>query len=125
MKPLIPIFVAFGLGFTTLTHGLVAETPHHLMPNAPRTVTVSESTTPPIVRAAVLQSTLILLPAEEKVATVFGGDTVAEAAHIFRQVLANQAPAPHRAAVLANAGLALRTAGRAATVAEGVAICPV
>lgn len=76
MKPLIPIFVAFGLGFTTLTHGLVAETPHHLMPNAPRTVTVSESTTPPIVRAAVLQSTLILLPAEEKVATVFGGDTV-------------------------------------------------
>ena len=76
MKPTIPIFVAFGLGFTTSTHGLMAETPHHLLPNAPRTVTVSETATPPVVRAAVLQSTLILLPPEEKVATVFGGDTV-------------------------------------------------
>ena len=32
--------------------------------------------TPPVIRAGLLQSTLILLPAEEKVATVFGGDTV-------------------------------------------------
>lgn len=76
MKPPIPIFVAFGLGFTAVTHGVAAETPHHLLPNAPRTVTVSESATPPVIRAALLQSTLILLPAEEKVATVFGGDTV-------------------------------------------------
>jgi type IV secretion system protein VirB9 len=37
---------------------------------------VSESDTPPVIRAGLLQSTLILLPAEEKVATVFGGDTV-------------------------------------------------
>ena len=51
-------------------------TPHPLQPNAPRTVTVSEADTPPVVRAGLLQSTLILLPAEEKVATVFGGDTV-------------------------------------------------
>jgi type IV secretion system protein VirB9 len=49
---------------------------HHLQPNAPRSVTVSEADTPPVIRAGLLQSTLILLPAEEKIATVFGGDTV-------------------------------------------------
>lgn len=49
---------------------------HHLQPNAPRSVTVSEAQTPPVIRAGLLQSTLILLPAEEKIATVFGGDTV-------------------------------------------------
>jgi type IV secretion system protein VirB9 len=37
---------------------------------------VSESQAPPVVRAALLQSTLIVLPAEEKVANVFSGDTV-------------------------------------------------
>jgi type IV secretory pathway VirB9-like protein len=37
---------------------------------------VSEAQTPPVIRAGLLQSTLILLPAEEKIATVFGGDTV-------------------------------------------------
>jgi type IV secretory pathway VirB9-like protein len=50
--------------------------PHHLQPNAPRSVTISETQTPPVIRAGLLQSTLILLPAEEKIATVFGGDTV-------------------------------------------------
>jgi type IV secretory pathway VirB9-like protein len=50
--------------------------PRHLEPNAPRSVTVSEAQTPPVIRAGLLQSTLILLPAEEKIATVFGGDTV-------------------------------------------------
>jgi type IV secretory pathway VirB9-like protein len=50
--------------------------PRHLQPNAPRSVTVSEAQTPPVIRAGLLQSTLILLPAEEKIATVFGGDTV-------------------------------------------------
>ena len=49
---------------------------HRLQPNAPRSVTVSEAQTPPVIRAGLLQSTLILLPAEEKIATVFGGDTV-------------------------------------------------
>ncbi len=53
-----------------------APPPHHLEPNAPRSVTVSEAQTPPVIRAGLLQSTLILLPAEEKIATVFGGDTV-------------------------------------------------
>jgi type IV secretion system protein VirB9 len=37
---------------------------------------VSETATPPVIRAGLLQSTLILLPEEEKIATVFGGDTV-------------------------------------------------
>ena len=37
---------------------------------------VLDTETPPVIRAGLLQSTLILLPAEEKVATVFGGDTV-------------------------------------------------
>ena len=46
-----------------------------MQPSAPRSITVSEADAPPIVRAALLQSTLILLHAEEKVATVFGGDT--------------------------------------------------
>nr|WP_263378684.1 TrbG/VirB9 family P-type conjugative transfer protein [Granulicella paludicola] len=49
---------------------------HHLLPNAPRSVTLTEAATPPVIRAGLLQSTLILLPEEEKVATVFGGDTV-------------------------------------------------
>ncbi|WP_348266216.1 TrbG/VirB9 family P-type conjugative transfer protein [Edaphobacter sp. DSM 109919] len=53
-----------------------ATPPHRLEPNAPRSVTVSEAQTPPIIRTGLLQSTLILLPAEEKIATVFGGDTV-------------------------------------------------
>jgi type IV secretion system protein VirB9 len=48
----------------------------HLEPSAPRTIAVSEADTPPVVRAGLLQSTLILLPAEEKVANVFAGDTV-------------------------------------------------
>jgi type IV secretory pathway VirB9-like protein len=75
MKPLIPIAIAIGL-----FHGAIqvlAETPDHpLQPSAPRTVTVVESQAPPLVRAGLLQSTLIVLPAEEKVANVFAGDTV-------------------------------------------------
>ena len=42
----------------------------------PRTVTVSEAETPPVIRAGILQSTLVVLPTEEKVANVFAGDTV-------------------------------------------------
>ena len=75
MKPLIPIFVALGLTLGNAAHCSATE-PHHLQPSAPRVVTVSEADAPPVVRAGLLQSTLILLPAEEKVATVFGGDTV-------------------------------------------------
>ena len=76
MKPPILIFVACGLAFGPSAISFAATEPHHLEPSAPRTVTVTESATPPVIRAGLLQSTLILLPVEEKIATVFGGDTV-------------------------------------------------
>src|SRR5271170_7285159 len=74
MKPLIPIVVSAALALAS-AQCHAADT-HPLQPNAPRTVIVSEADTPPVIRAGLLQSTLILLPAEEKIATVFGGDTV-------------------------------------------------
>ena len=75
MKPPIPILIATGLALgTSSLHALAPA--HPLEPSTPRTVTISESTTPPVVRAGLLQSTLIVLPAEEKVANVFAGDTV-------------------------------------------------
>lgn len=77
MKPPIIIFVSFGLALATASaNASTPPEPHRLQPNAPRSVTVSEAETPPIIRAGLLQSTLILLPVEEKIATVFGGDTV-------------------------------------------------
>ena len=48
----------------------------HLQPSAPRTVVVNDADKPPVILTGQLQATLIVLPAEEKVATVFGGDTV-------------------------------------------------
>ena len=75
MKPPIPIAVALHLTLAAASmRG--ATPPHPLVPNAPRTVTVSESQTPPVIRAGLLQSTLIVLPAEEKVANVFAGYTL-------------------------------------------------
>jgi type IV secretory pathway VirB9-like protein len=79
MKPPILIFVASGLALTaTFASASGPGTPDakHLQANAPRTITVSEADTPPVVRASLLQSTLILLPDQEKVANVFAGDTV-------------------------------------------------
>jgi type IV secretory pathway VirB9-like protein len=77
VKPPILIFVTFGLSLATVcANAAPTPEPHHLQPNAPRSVTVSEAETPPVIRAGLLQSTLILLPTEEKIATVFGGDTV-------------------------------------------------
>jgi len=64
------------LAATTATSFAAPSDDHHLLPNAPRTVVVLETETPPVIRAGLLQSTLIMLPPEEKVATVFGGDTV-------------------------------------------------
>jgi type IV secretion system protein VirB9 len=77
VKPPIIVIVSCGLALATASASTVA-TPetHHLQPSAPRSVTVSEADTPPVIRAGLLQSTLILLPDEEKIATVFGGDTV-------------------------------------------------
>jgi type IV secretory pathway VirB9-like protein len=75
MKPLIPIVVS--IGFTLASMPIHATSPTHpLQPSAPRTVAVSESQTPPVIRAGLLKSTLIVLPAEEKVANLFAGDTV-------------------------------------------------
>lgn len=75
MKPLIHIAVVIGL-----LHGAMPafalSLDHPLQPSAPRSVTLVESQAPPVVRAGLLQSTLIVLPAEEKVANVFAGDTV-------------------------------------------------
>lgn len=76
MKPLIPIVVSLGLTFVAASAMHAEPEAKHLEPNAPRTVVVSESATPPVIRAALLQSTLIVLPPQEKVANVFAGDTV-------------------------------------------------
>jgi type IV secretion system protein VirB9 len=77
VKPPIFVFVIFGIALATASASAsTTPEPHHLQPNAPRSVTVTEAETPPVIRAGLLQSTLILLPAEEKIATVFGGDTV-------------------------------------------------
>jgi type IV secretory pathway VirB9-like protein len=77
MKPPITIILTAGFSlFVPTVAAHAAADSHPLQPNAPRTVTVSEAATPPVVRAGLLQSTLIVLPAEEKVANVFAGDTV-------------------------------------------------
>ena len=76
MKPPIIVVISLGLALSTGSYAATTPESHHLQPNAPRTVIVSEADTPPVIRAGLLQSTLILLPAEEKIATVFGGDTV-------------------------------------------------
>ena len=75
MKSPIPILIATGIGLSSASLHALAPA-HTLEPSTPRTVTISESTIPPVVRAGLLQSTLIVLPAEEKVANVFAGDTV-------------------------------------------------
>ena len=76
MRPPIPIAIAIGLSLVAYMTCHAATEPKHLEASVPRTITVSEADTPPVVRAGLLQSTLILLPAEEKVANVFAGDTV-------------------------------------------------
>jgi type IV secretion system protein VirB9 len=76
VKPPILIFISLGLTFAAASAFAAPDQPHPLSPSAPRTVTVSAADTPPLIRAGLLQSTLVALPPEEKVATVFGGDTV-------------------------------------------------
>lgn len=77
MRPPIPIAISIGTSLLLHAVSAVAATKSkHLDPSAPRTVTVSEAAAPPQIRSGLLQSTLILLPAEEKVANVFAGDTV-------------------------------------------------
>jgi type IV secretion system protein VirB9 len=77
VRPSIAIVIAIWLSlFSHAITGHAATDSKHLEPSAPRTISMSEADTPPVVRAGLLQSTLILLPAEEKVANVFAGDTV-------------------------------------------------
>ena len=76
MKPLIPIAAAIGLMLPAASVACAQPVAKHFIPSAPRTVVVSATAAPPVVRAALLQSTLIELPPEEKVANVFAGDTV-------------------------------------------------
>ena len=77
VKPSLLLLATTGLAFAATTAtGIASAQTKHLQPNAPRTIVVLDSETPPVIRAGLLQSTLIMLPAEEKVATVFGGDTV-------------------------------------------------
>lgn len=76
MRPPIPITIAIGLSL--VTHAIMCRAvtePKHFEASAPRTITVSEEDAPPVVRAGLLQSTLFVLPPEEKVMKVFGGDT--------------------------------------------------
>jgi len=76
MTPRPHFVLAASLSLAAVCHASgPTDTKHPLLPSAPRTVVVVDSETPPVVRAGLLQSTLILLPPEEKVATVFGGDT--------------------------------------------------
>jgi type IV secretion system protein VirB9 len=75
MRPPIVLFVTCSLALAATTINANAADPHPLQPNAPRTVVVSQASTPPVIRTGLLQSTLITLPEEEKVASVFAGDT--------------------------------------------------
>lgn len=75
MRPPIPLAVFLSLAMAAPSVHAATDT-HPVQPNPPRTVIVSEAATPPEIRAGLLQSTLIVLPAEEKVANVFAGDTV-------------------------------------------------
>ncbi len=75
-RPVLKSTVLFVFAAAGLLRGadVVPQQPP-LIPNPPRTIVVAETQAPPVIRAALLQSTLIVLPDQEKVATVFGGDT--------------------------------------------------
>jgi type IV secretion system protein VirB9 len=76
VKPALFAAATMGLSITATSTFAAPPATHPLEANAPRTILVMDTDTPPVIRAGLLQSTLILLPPEEKVATVFGGDTV-------------------------------------------------
>ena len=70
MKTILAAIVTSGVLFAADAHILQA-----LEAAAPRAITVMDAGAPPFIRAGLLRSTLIVLPEQEKVATVFGGDT--------------------------------------------------
>lgn len=75
MKPLIPVAVALSLALACASARATTK-PGPPEPNPPRTIVVSARTAPPVIDTALLESTLIVLPKQEKVANVFAGDTV-------------------------------------------------
>ena len=75
-SPVLIVASSLALSVSATCLAATPDIKHSLVPSAPRTVVILETETPPVVRAGLLQSTLIMLPPEEKVATVFGGDTV-------------------------------------------------
>jgi type IV secretion system protein VirB9 len=80
MTPRLFLFVTAA----AISTAAVAQTPH-LQPSAPRTLVITESAPPPVVRVGLLQSTLFELPVGERVVTVFGGDTnswIFDAGHV-------------------------------------------
>ena len=66
------LLIAASVLFAVNAH---AAPPATVQQKAPRTVEVSTTAAPPIIRTSLNESTLLELPAEEKVATVFGGNT--------------------------------------------------
>ncbi|RRA50449.1 TrbG/VirB9 family P-type conjugative transfer protein [Acidipila sp. EB88] len=84
-----------------LTPGLFADAEiHRFQPSPPRTVVFMQAAAPPVIRTGVLQSTLIALPAEEKVATVFVGDTegwVVDGGHVASRYISVKPKVPNAA----------------------------
>ena len=66
------LLIAASLTLAATAH---AAPPATAQQKAPRTVEVSATAAPPVIRTSLNESTLLELPAEEKVATVFGGNT--------------------------------------------------
>ena len=66
------LLIAASVLFAVNAH---AAPPATVQQKAPRTVEVRATAAPPVIRTSLNESTLLELPAEEKVATVFGGDT--------------------------------------------------
>lgn len=67
-----PLLITASLMLAANAHAAAPATPQQ---KAPRTVEVSATAAPPVIRTSLNESTLLELPAEEKVATVFGGNT--------------------------------------------------
>ena len=67
-----PHLIAASAVFAVTVYGTISV---QAQQKAPRTVQVSATTAPPIIRTSLNESTLLELPPEEKVATVFGGNT--------------------------------------------------
>ena len=75
MRNTLTALALSGLAAMNPTVSRAADPKPHPQATAPRTVVIVETEAPPVIRTGLLQSTLILLPSEEKVSTVFGGDT--------------------------------------------------